>query len=156
MRNSKLCLLDPLAGIWRTEGKKFNGDIFCGTDSYEWMDGGFFMIHHADILFGNERVQSVEIILYDELDDVFRSQSYDNQGEISISTLTIDRQYISILSDQVRFAGRLSENTIKGIWEKFDGQSWEKWMNIELNKSAHAVQEFNKITAGNRPITTQQ
>jgi hypothetical protein len=31
-----------------------------GTDTYEWLPGGHFLVHHVDVVIGHEPVQAVE------------------------------------------------------------------------------------------------
>ncbi|MGQ7855319.1 hypothetical protein ACUN24_13875 [Pedobacter sp. WC2501] len=134
MRNNKLDLLNPYTGKWKTEGLTKSGEVITGTDTYEWIEGGFFLTHKVDITFNKKKVQSLEIIHYDDMEDVFRSQSFDSQGSISISTLKIYDDIILIFADTERFKGNFKANTIEGIWEQFDGKNWVHWMDIKLTK----------------------
>ena len=134
MKNEKLKLLQPYIGSWKTEGKTVDGDIICGTDVYEWLTGGFFLSHKVDVSMGKEKVNSLEITYYDDMDDVFRSQSFDHDGNISISTLRIIDDIILIFADNQRFQGHFKAGIIEGTWEQFDGQEWQLWMNIMLTK----------------------
>ena len=134
MKNEKLKLLQPYIGSWKTEGKTVDGDIICGTDVYEWLTGGFFLSHKVDVSMGKEKVNSLEITYYDDMDDVFRSQSFGNDGVISIATLKIIDDIILIFGDNERFKGNFKTNTIEGQWERFDGKCWAPWMDITLTK----------------------
>ncbi|RDC58202.1 hypothetical protein DU508_04465 [Pedobacter chinensis] len=132
MKNPKLNLLAPYIGTWNTEGKIVNGTEIIGTDVYEWLDGEFFLSHKVDISLNNKKIKLLEIIYYDDLEDVFRSQSFDNNGNISISTIKIIDDIILIFSDDERFQGRFKSNSIEGSWEKHDGENWLPWMDIKL------------------------
>ena len=33
-----------------------------GTDSYQWLAGAFFLVHHVDVLIGQQPVQALEFI----------------------------------------------------------------------------------------------
>jgi len=134
MRNNKLDLLNPYIGKWKTEGLTKTGEIITGTDIYEWIEGSFFLTHRVDVLFGNKKTQSLEITHYDDMEDVFRSQSFDNEGNISIATLKIYDDIILIFADNERFKGNFKGTTIEGSWEQFDGKSWVEWMDIKLTK----------------------
>ncbi|MGM9479473.1 hypothetical protein ACS5PU_23830 [Pedobacter sp. GSP4] len=134
MRNEKLALLHPYIGTWKTEGLTRAGDIISGTDCYEWVAGGFFLTHKVNVLFGKKQIQSLEITHYDDMEDVFRSQSFDNAGNISISTLKIYDDIILIFADTERFKGNFKANTIEGLWEQFDGKNWQAWMDIKLTR----------------------
>lgn len=134
MRNNRLNLLNPYIGTWKTEGLTKSGEQITGTDTYEWIEGSFFLKHQVDIMFNNKKIQSLEITHYDDMEDVFRSQSFDNEGNISISTLKIYDDIILIFADAERFKGNFRGNTIEGMWEQFDGKNWMPWMDIRLTK----------------------
>ncbi len=68
------------------------------------------------------------------MEDVFRSQSFDNEGNISISTLKIYDDIILIFADNERFKGNFKADTIEGMWEQFDGKNWVPWMDIKLTR----------------------
>lgn len=134
MRNNRLDLLSPYIGKWKTEGLTRSGGIITGTDTYEWIEGGFFLTHKVVVSFNNKKVQSLEITHYDDMEDVFRSQSFDNEGNISISTLKIYDDIILIFADTERFKGNFKADTIEGMWEQFDGKNWVPWMDIKLTR----------------------
>ncbi len=134
MRNNRLDLLSPYIGKWKTEGLTRSGGIITGTDTYEWIEGGFFLTHKVEVSFNNKKVQSLEITHYDDMEDVFRSQSFDNEGNISISTLKIYDDIILIFADTERFKGNFKADTIEGMWEQFDGKNWVPWMDIKLTR----------------------
>jgi hypothetical protein len=55
--------LDALVGRWRSGGH-IVGDApvpITGTDIYEWLPGGFFLVHHVDVKIGQQQVQALEI-----------------------------------------------------------------------------------------------
>lgn len=63
--------LDKFAGKWITEGQVLPtatsaGIEVKGTDTYEWLPGGFFMLHRVDVSIGDEKVQTLEIIGFDK------------------------------------------------------------------------------------------
>lgn len=134
MRNNRLDLLHPYIGKWKTEGLTKSGEVVTGTDTYEWIEGNFFLTHRVDVMLGNKKIQSLEITHYDDMEDVFRSQSFDNDGNISIATLKIYDDIILIFADTERFKGNFKENIIDGTWEQFDGKKWVDWMDIKLTK----------------------
>ncbi len=134
MRNNRLDLLNPYIGTWKTEGLTKSGEVIKGTDKYEWIEGSFFLTHRVDVMFNDKKIQSLEITHYDDMEDVFRSQSFNNQGNISISTLKIYDDIILIFADTERFIGNFKTETIVGKWEQFDGKNWVEWMDIKLTR----------------------
>lgn len=66
--NPALKKLDTLVGTWRISGG------YKGTDVYEWMEGGFFFIHHFDgITHQGRHVKGIEYIGFDEDTQTLRS-----------------------------------------------------------------------------------
>jgi hypothetical protein len=48
--------LDRLVGKWKISGPKVNG-----YTTYEWMEGGFFLIQHFDLTYDGERHKVLNI-----------------------------------------------------------------------------------------------
>ena len=62
--SSEIQRLGALVGRWRSEGH-IVGEVpvpITGTDIYEWLPGGFFLVHHVDVMIGDQRVQAIELI----------------------------------------------------------------------------------------------
>jgi hypothetical protein len=136
MRNKKLELLQPFVGNWTTQGRTVDGKSIIGTDVYKWIDGAFFMIHYVDVNLSDVKTSSVEIIHYDELEDVFRTQAFGSDGSISISTIKIFDNIILIFADSERFQGKFKLNKIEGTWEQRVNGEWQHWMDIQLTKTS--------------------
>ena len=93
--NPDLRSLDRLVGTWT-----LGGDT-SGTVSYEWMDGGYFLLQHFDLTLHGHRVTGMEVIGHwrpfgeDPGADI-SSRAYDMEGntldyvyEVEDNTLTI-------------------------------------------------------------------
>jgi hypothetical protein len=79
-RNPGLKALEKLVGRWKASGG------LTGHLSYEWMDGGFFLIARGESEQGGRRTRHVEIIGYDhelgaEPSRVMTSRLYTDRGE---------------------------------------------------------------------------
>lgn len=77
--NPDLKALDRLVGAWRISGEAE------GTVSYEWMEGGFFLIQRVDLEHGDHVIRGIEIIgheqrFMEEPGAEIRSRYYDNMG----------------------------------------------------------------------------
>jgi hypothetical protein len=87
--------LGALVGRWRSEGH-IVGEVpvsIAGTDVYEWLAGGFFLVHHVDVMVGQQRVQALELIgSYDPATDAFTARAYDNLGNVTIMRARVDDQ----------------------------------------------------------------
>jgi hypothetical protein len=53
--------LDALVGRWRSHGHIIGDPAvpITGTAIYEWLPGGFFLVHHVDVLIGQQKVQAL-------------------------------------------------------------------------------------------------
>jgi len=91
--SSEIRRLGALVGRWRSEGQ-IVGDApvpITGTDIYEWLPGGFFLVHHVDVVIGDQEVKAIEIIgEYDPATDSFTGRAYDNLGNITIMRARVD------------------------------------------------------------------
>jgi len=93
--SAELKRLDRLVGTWRVTGGAE------GTVTYEWMDGGFFLLQHVRLEQYGRQITGLEVIGHErpfggEPSDDIKSRVYDNQGntldyvyEIDGDTLTI-------------------------------------------------------------------
>jgi hypothetical protein len=67
--NPALKVLDRLVGRWRMTGPEVEGQI-----SYEWMEGGFFLIQRFDLVNSASRAKGVEYAGFDEDTQTIRSR----------------------------------------------------------------------------------
>ena len=97
--------LDPLhflIGSWGTEGSIFaDGDeqaaIIKGTDVYELVLGGHFILHQADVVMDNKRVIVLEMIgEYDPSDQSWQMRSFDNHGNFTTMKASLNEGYLQI------------------------------------------------------------
>ena len=89
--------LDALVGTWELTGGAE------GTIRYEWMEGGYFLLQHVDLVQDGQTVRGLEVIghnrpFMEEPETEIRSRFYDSVGN------TLDYTYEP-----------LDENTVK-IW----------------------------------------
>lgn len=135
--------LGKLIGRWNTEGHipaygQTPATTVKGTDTYEWLPGGFFVLHTADVFIGNERSQTLEVIGFDKVRKHFTMQYYNNKGEAGSMTGTAINGLWTFKGDNLRFKGGFNsqENVFSGIWEQSsDGKTWTHFMNIKLVKT---------------------
>ena len=77
--------LEALVGTWRTEGwtretPEAPAMRIDAVDTYEWLPGGFGLLHIVDANVGDERVEGAEIIGYDPALASFRTQYFGSDG----------------------------------------------------------------------------
>jgi Protein of unknown function (DUF1579) len=145
--------LGALVGRWRSEGHVV-GEVpvpITGTDIYEWLPGGFFLVHHVDVVIGEQTVQAIELIgEYDPANDSFTARSYDNQGSITTMHVRVDEHGVwrftgggdvapvarpsnAGASGAVRSTLTVSPDgrNMTARWERCDDDaSWQPWMDM--------------------------
>lgn len=136
-------LLQPFVGRWRTRGQvRATADAPAveieGTDSYEWLPGGFFLLHRVDVRIGGQPAQALEVIGWDADAGSFFMHSYDDHGNTGIMRMSVREDVWTFLGDAERFTGGFSDggDTLSGHWERRDGSEWLPWMDVHLTKSA--------------------
>jgi len=120
-RNPGLKALDKLVGTWKVSGDA-KGEL-----SYEWMDGGFFLIARGDTEQGGQRTKHTEIIGYDHEaggapSDVMTSRLYSDRGDTLSYTHEVDENgvttWFGAKGSPSSFKARwIDHNTLAGAWE---------------------------------------
>ena len=138
--------LGALLGRWHTTGRmnpesSASGAEIDATDTYEWLPGGFGLLHTVDARVGDERVEGAEIIGYDRSRETYVTQYFGTDGansyEASLTEQAGDLVW-RMHSEKDRFTGIFDHDrtTITGRWELLgDDGSWRPWMDITLTKS---------------------
>jgi len=119
--NPALKALGKLVGTWKISGET------TGQLTYEWMDGGFFLIARGDTEQGGKRTKHVEIIGYDHEagaapSEVMTSRLYTNGGDTLSYTHEVDDKGVTSWfgakgSPAVFKARWTDDNTLTGAWE---------------------------------------
>lgn len=134
--------LNKFVGQWRTEGKIIATDSFpeikiSGTDTYKWLPGEFFLLHTVDVLIGDDKNETFEIIGFDKQTGKYTMQHYDNKGNSGSMTATVEKGVWTFLGDNLKFTGGFKNNDqeFSGIWQQStDGKNWKHFMDIKLIK----------------------
>jgi Protein of unknown function (DUF1579) len=116
--NKELKKLECLVGTWKESGEAE------GTSTYEWMEGGFYLIQRFDtIIPDGRRVKGVEYIGYDEDTKTLRTHLMDNIGSNFAYTYDIiegkDGEEATLM---IWFGDKGSDNFYKGTISK-DGKT---------------------------------
>ena len=119
--NAGLRPLDKLVGTWRVSGETQ------GTLSYEWLEGGFFLIARGDTVQGGKRTRHIEIIGYDrpaggEPANAITSRLYTDKGDTLSYTHEVDANGVTSWFGEkgspAFFKARWVDNdTLTGGWE---------------------------------------
>lgn len=131
-----------LIGKWKTEGRVLatgkNPEMkITGTDTYEIILDGFFILHKADVLLGNEHSQTFEVIGLGNDNQSAIHEHYNNQGSSGRMTGNLKNGDFTINGDGLRFKGQFSNNDkqLNGTWEKLTDQNrWVEFLHIDLTK----------------------
>jgi hypothetical protein len=134
--------LDAFVGEWRGQGLVFQpgrdaGQMATAKDSFEWMEGQFFLVHQWTWKFGTELFQGLEMLGWDIEKNQFFSAVYDNAGHHV-------NYELSEKSGLWKYHGRLQRALIQlapggqkmtSQWEATkDGDSWYPICDIHWNK----------------------
>jgi hypothetical protein len=152
----QVAVLDPIAGNWRTEGRVLGSDLSIrGSDRYEWLAGGYFLIHYVDVFVGDQKVDAIEVIgEYDEGRAAFVARSFDNEG--AVATMLVQVESFGVLTftggsdvapaaktdqaaptDHVRSTLRVADDrqSMTALWERSrNGQEWTPWMDVRFSR----------------------
>jgi hypothetical protein len=136
-------LLNKFVGHWMTSGKipatsTSPEIILSGSDIYTWLPGGFFLMHQVDVLVGDDKNETLEIIGFDPQKSHFTLQHYDNKGNSGLMTGKCQDDVWTFLGENLRFTGGFKNQgtAFSGIWEQSaDGETWTHLMEIKLTKS---------------------
>jgi Protein of unknown function (DUF1579) len=145
---------DTITGRWRTLGHVVAEPPIPvrGTDTYELLAGGHFLVHHVDVTVGDEPLQAIEII--GEHDgETYLARSFDSNGTAELMHLTIDDQGAFHFSgggdvastarptdaQTTRVRSTLTvaadRQTMSAHWERSDdGVTCQDWMNITFTR----------------------
>lgn len=116
-----LACLDRLVGTW-----SFSGETG-GTTTYEWMEGGFFLLQRSRLEHGDHAVIGLEIIghvkPFDEVPSPeIRSRFYDNEGNTLDYVYELEGDTLTIWGGEkgspAYYRGRFSDDgdTLTGSW----------------------------------------
>ncbi len=134
--------LHLFVGTWSTEGETYaTTDApavkVTGLDTYEWMPGKFFLVHHANGHIGEEELEQIEFIGYDPSSQMYTCHNFDSRGNSDLFQANLRDHTWTIEGKSSRFTGVFATtgNTLTGQWQQSsDGVNWLPWMDIKLTK----------------------
>lgn len=136
--------LNFLVGKWNTNGEARDGasgqvNKITGTDSYEWVAGGCFLLHRVEVVMGDEKVEAIEIIgEFDAASNTYHMRSFDNQGNFITMRASIESAgVLKISGELMRSTLVLSKegNHMTANWERFiNNATWTPWIEMQFTK----------------------
>lgn len=119
--------LDALAGHWHTRGRVVASSPeeeieIRGNDSYEWLPGGYFMLHRVAVSIGEEEVHNLEVIGYDPASDCYPTRFYDHQGNSGTYIATVSDGVWTFATEGARATFELdpSGERMQAKWERME------------------------------------
>jgi hypothetical protein len=135
--------LEVLIGRWKTKGRTREMPGAAATeidavDRYEWLPGGFGLLHVVDARVGDVKVEGAEIIGYDSNRGAYVTLSVGSDGSVPYeATLNEESDGLTwrMRSQTTRFTGIFNQDgEITGYWELLSGGEWRPWMDITLTR----------------------
>ena len=136
--------LDIFIGKWINEGHTIaSADApavkILTSDIYEWMPGGFFVLHTAYGRIGDSDVGGTEIIGYDAASKTYRAHFFDSQGNLSAHELTVQGDTWTWKGEKTGCTAVFTDNgkTQTAHHERLDDRGqWVPAMDVTLIKVA--------------------
>ena len=136
--NPDLKTLNRLIGTWKVSDPS-GKEAISGEETYEWMEGGFFVMHRFDFVHYGHLVRGIEIIGHDrrfgsEPSAEIRSRVYDTRGNTLDYVYEVDNDTLTIWGGEkgspAYFKGKFSAdgNTCTGGWVYPGGGGYQSKM----------------------------
>ena len=149
--------LHAIAGRWNTSGHVIGEPRIpvLGTDTYDVLAGGYFLVHHVDVTVGEQPVRAIEVIGEpDGAGGGYLARSFDSEGAAEVMRVTIDEDGVFHFAggpDIARPAQPTGASTVRvrstltvaedrrsmtALWERSeDGVDWHPWMDMSFTRS---------------------
>ena len=128
--NPDLKSLDRLVGTWKVSGGAQ------GQVTYEWMEGGFFLMQRFDLEQGGHKTKGIEIIGHlkpfeGQPSEAIKTRIYDNMGNTFDYVYELEGDTLTIWGGEkgspAYYKGTFSDdgNTLSGAWVYPGGGGYE-------------------------------
>ena len=138
----------------RSRDRRSTGPVI-GTDTYEVLAGGYFIVHYVDVTVGEQPVRAIEIIgESDAAGGGYVARSFDSEGNAELMRVTLDADGVfhfaggpdiaaaaqpsDASTARVRSTLTVAEDrrSMSAFWERSeDGINWHPWMDISFTRS---------------------
>lgn len=133
-----------LIGIWVTKGTivTHTNDLeLLGIDTYEYILNENYILHKANVMMGDERTQTFEIISLNNSKERAKMQYYNSKGESGSMTSYLVKNVFKIKSSTMKFEGKFNdENTeLIGKWFVKESDKWIDFIDLKLKKQKESI-----------------
>lgn len=122
--NPALKALEVMVGTWDLKGRDFTtNDEIRDQSTFEWMEGGFFLVHRFHIGYADRMFTGIEYIGYDEKGGHLKTHVFSTQNptpleytwEVNENTFT---NWFGDVGSENYYKGKFSgdKNTLIGQW----------------------------------------
>ncbi len=140
-------LLNVFVGKWHLEGLSYGSGQskenpydssvrWVGSETYEWLPGGFFLVSHFNAQIGDAAINGMEMIGYDAANQTYPSQLFDNYGRILSGQRSICDGVWSYTGTEYRttYVFRNDGQTMTTHWDCLHGDDWLVLADLEGTK----------------------
>ena len=134
--------LQVLVGRWKTEGQTRGEPLrIDATDTYEWLPGGYALLHTVDAHVGDQKVDGAEIIGCDPARGAYSTLYFGSDGPNAYEAELTEEDgtlFWRMRSEHDRFEGIFNDDrsVITGHWEQLQSGEWRPWMDVTLTRQA--------------------
>ncbi|HEY8794313.1 MAG TPA: DUF1579 family protein [Gemmatimonadaceae bacterium] len=129
--------LDVFVGSWRARGESFGEGqqvdnpraspaVWTSEESYEWLPGGFFMLHKWDARVGTHGFRGIEIIGHDAAAGGYFTRMFDNAGNHPEYVATVSGNVWTFSEPSTRATVSVSADgnrmDLRWEWRQGDGE----------------------------------
>lgn len=152
--------LRSIVGDWAASGQVLDDPPvpISGSDVYELLPGGYFLVHHVDVTVGTRAVRAIEIIGEPgSRGGAFLARSFDNEGNTEVMEVFVDDEGVfhftggpdiapaaqparaSIARVRSTLTVAPDGDSMAALWERSeDGVTWAAWMDMTFTRRPQA------------------
>ncbi len=127
-----------LIGIWKTEGTILaDQSVLSGTDNYEFILHGNYILHKANVTMGDEKSETFELISLDQSSDRANMHYYNAKAESGVMKSSLIKNNYIIEGEKMKFEGSINDgNTVlTGTWyTQNEHGKWTGFIELKLTK----------------------
>ena len=143
--------LRMFVGEWNVAGRQLDSQVghaaeIAGTERFEWLEGGFFLVHHFDTRVGGVPALCIEVTGFDPATGAYSTHTFYNNGQ-QAQWRMVERDGIWTLTGewpmpdgpaQVRCTIEFGDegNSRTGIRESsVDGSRWVRFWEVKSTRA---------------------